>query len=102
MQVDETLAGAGGRAVGEHERPLEAAHSDAQNAGRVAGEFDDGVPAAQRSVDREDDALQQGIPASPPRRPHELHSSRPQHWIRQAALPRSYNPLISCGFQPVA
>ena len=58
--------------------------------------------AITAGVDRENDAFQQGMPASPSRRSHELHSSRPKHWIRQAALSRSYNPLISCGFQPVA
>src|SRR5205085_1257834 len=48
MQVDEALAGAGGRAVREHKPPLEAVHSGAKDAGRVGGEFGDGVPTAQR------------------------------------------------------
>src|SRR4029453_7796354 len=82
MQVDETVAGTAGRAVRQHEIAIKTGNSDAENAAGVASIFDDGLPAAQRAVDPEDDAVQPRVPASANCRPDELQSPERRHWVR--------------------
>src|SRR5262245_26085192 len=96
MQVDEALSGTTARAVRQAEIAIEPGDSDTQNAAWVAGKFDDGLPAAQRAVESEDDALQPGGPAFLRRRSDESQSSQSEHMRRQgrlAAMIQSINLL---------
>src|SRR5215831_16401679 len=69
MQIDEALAGVARRAVRKHEVLIQTAEFDTQNASRVMGIFDDGLPAAQYAVQPKDELVQPKMPLSPHRRP---------------------------------
>src|SRR5262249_11519032 len=94
MQIDEALADVARRAVRKHEVLLQTADFDAQNASRVVGIFDDGLPAAQYAVQPKDDLVQRQPDQSP--LPQFIHGIGGL----TARLLQYYNPLICTGFQP--
>ncbi|TMJ85737.1 MAG: hypothetical protein E6G78_13935 [Alphaproteobacteria bacterium] len=86
MQVDEALSGMAGRAVRQHDIAVETTDPDTQNTARIAGKFDDGLPAAQGAVEAKNDALEPRMPTFVPRRRDEFQSSRSEHVIRDGHL----------------
>ena len=101
MQIDEAVADAARRAIRKHEVPVQAAEFYTQNASRVMGVFDDGLPAAQYAVQPKDELVQPKMTLSPHRRPDQSPLPRFSHGIGclTARLLQYYNLLICTDFQ---
>ena len=102
MQIDEAVADVACRAIRKHEVLVQAPDFDTQNASRVMGIFDDGLPAAQYAVQPKDELVQPKMTLSPHRRPDQSPSPRFSHGIGclTARLLQYYYLLICPGFQP--
>ena len=102
MQIDEAVADVSRRAIRKHEVPVQAAEFYTQNASRVMGIFDDGLPAAQYAVQPKDELVQPKMTLSPHRRPDQSPLLRFSHGIGclTARLLQYYNLLICPRFQP--
>src|SRR5262249_57806800 len=74
---------------------------DTQNASRVVGIFDDGLPASQYAVEPKDELVQPKMTLSPHRRPDQSPLPRFSHGIGclTARLLQYYNLLICPRFQ---
>src|SRR5262249_56734384 len=101
MQSDEPWGGVTRRAIRKHDVLIETAEFDSQNASRVVGVFDDGLPAAQQAVQPKDEPLQPKMPLSPHCRPDQPPLPQSIHGIGclTARLLQYYNRLICAGFQ---
>ena len=102
MQIDEAVAGMTRSAVRKHEVPVQAPDFDTQNASRVVGKFNDGLPAAQHAVEPKDELVQPKMTLSPHRRPDQSPLPRFSHGTGclTARLLQYYYLLICPGFQP--
>src|SRR5262249_23186034 len=101
MQIDEALAGLTYRAVRKREVLIQTAQFDTQNASRVMGVFDDGLPAAQHAVQPKDELLQPKMTLSPHCRPDQppLLQSIHRTGCLTPRLLQYCNLLICAGFQ---
>src|SRR5215831_16665710 len=97
MQIDEALAGVTRRAIRKREVLIQTAEFYTQNASRVMGVFDDGLPAAQHAVQPKDELLQPKMTLSPHCRPDQPPLLQPSHGTGclTARLLRHYHLLIS-------